>query len=590
MGSAARFAVDPKLTALLGETYSSSEKALRELIDNAWDADATEVRVTLPESISEAMANASIVIADNGTGMTEQEVRTIYLRIANDRWSRSKDARTAGKKRPVKGRKGIGKFAGLASAHTMTVETTARGNTTVVVIEKIKLLEAAGGDDLEAIDLPIGVSKAKPDQHGTTVTLSDLDQSKAIPSADVLRRILAREYARQNDFSIFINDEPLQVADLGGESKSETLNHPAIGPVTVSWTVSEKPLPKGESGFVYRVGGKVVGRTTFCGLEDEEDIPDKVRNRLWGEIEADGLAEHVTADWGEIVENSLPLKDVQKEAARLASGHLREVCKVEVNAAKARLQKVVKSRIETLPEYRRQYAMEAVEKVIQRYFPEGDDKVRLLVTLVLDALERDEYFVICEKIASASGSDVATIADCLSEFGLVDLAVMGKQARSRLSILNDFERLATDPATTEAEIHKAIEHNLWLLGPQYSLIASNQTLKKIIDGYLAKGGKQKRASNRPDLFLGQSPDERKLLIEFKRPSATVGRDAEAQVKKYRDDLTPDNGPMNIMVIGGKVDSSLRLDPNSDAHFRSYMSIISMARTQLEWLIEELKRR
>jgi len=587
MGSAARFAVDPKLTALLGETYSSSEKALRELIDNAWDADATEVRVTLPESISEAMANASIVIADNGTGMTEQEVRTIYLRIANDRWSRSKDARTAGKKRPVKGRKGIGKFAGLASAHTMTVKTTARGNTTVVVIEKIKLLEAAGGDDLEAIDLPIGVSKTKPDQHGTTITLSDLDQSKAIPSADALRRILAREYARQNDFSIFINDEPLQVADLGGESKSETFNHPAIGPVTVSWTVSEKPLPKGESGFVFRVGGKVVGRTTFCGLEDEEDIPDKVRNRLWGEIEADGLAEHVTADWGEIVENSLPLKDVQKEAARLASGHLREVCKVEVNAAKARLQKVVKSRIETLPEYRRQYAMEAVEKVIQKYFPEGDDKVRLLVTLVLDALERDEYFVICEKIALASGSDVATIADCLSEFGLVDLAVMGKQARSRLSILNDFERLATDSATTEAEIHKAIENNLWLLGPQYSLIASNQTLKKIIEGYLAKGGKQKRASKRPDLFLGQSPDERKLLIEFKRPSATVGRDAEAQVKKYRDDLAPDSGPMNIMVIGGAVDSSLRADPTSDAQFRSYMAIIANARTQLEWLLKEL---
>ncbi len=587
MGSAARFAVDPKLTALLGETYPSSEKALRELIDNAWDADATEVRVTLPESISETMGNASIVVADNGTGMTEQEIRTIYLSIANDRWSRSKNARTAGMKRPVKGRKGIGKFAGLAAAHTMTVETTARGSTTTIVIEKNKLLEAAGGDDLEAIDLPIEVSKADPDQHGTTVTLSDLDQSKAIPSADALRHILAREYARENDFSIFINDESLQVADVGGESKSETFDLPDIGAVTVSWTVAEKPLPKGESGFVYRVGGKVVGRTTFCGLEDEEDIPDKVRNRLWGEIEADGLAEHVTADWGEIVENSLPLKDVQKEVVRLASGHLRNVCKVEVNAAKARLQKVVKSRIETLPEYRRQYAMEAVEKVIQKYFPEGDDKVRLLVTLVLDALERDEYFVICEKIASASGADVATIADCLSEFGLVDLAVMGKQARSRLSILNDFERLATDAATKESEIHKAIEYNLWVLGPHYSLIASNQTLKRIITDYVAKGGKQERASKRPDLFLGQSPDERKLLIEFKRPSATVGRDAEAQVKKYRDDLTPDNGPMNIMVIGGRVEPSLRPDPTSDAQFRSYKSIIASARTQLEWLLKEL---
>lgn len=590
MTKGARFRVDPKLTSLLGDSYSSTEKALRELIDNAWDADAEKVHVTLPESLDDTMNNGVIIICDDGTGMTESDVRTVYLRIANDRWSRSKDARTAGKKRLVKGRKGIGKFAGLAAAHIMTVESTAMGSTTKVVIEKNKLLEATGGYTLEAINLPIETSNADPAKHGTTVTLTDLDQTKALPNAETLRRILVREYARENDFAIFVNGEPLHATDLGGESKTKTLNHPTIGEVRVSWTVAEKPLPRGESGFVYRVAGKVVGRTTFCGIEDEEDIPEKVRSRLWGEIEAEGLDKHVTADWGEIVENSLPLKEVRQEVARLVSCHLRQVCRVEVNAARARLQKAVKARIETLPEYRRQYAMDAVERVIQKFFPEGDEKVKVLVTLVLDALERDEYFLICEKITSASGADVATIADCLSEFGLVDLAVMGKQARSRLSILDEFEKLASDKATTEAAVHKAIENNLWLLGPQYSLIASNQTLKKIIADYLAKGGKKERASKRPDLFLGQSPDARKLLIEFKRPSATVGRDAEAQVKKYRDDLTPDNGPMNIMVIGGKVESSLRPDPHSDAQFRSYMSIIANARTQLEWLIEELKRR
>lgn len=590
MGSSARFGVDTKLTALLGDSYSSSEKALRELIDNAWDADASVVRVTLPDTLSEVMSNAEIIITDDGTGMTEQEVRTIYLRIANDRWSRSKDARTTGKKRPVKGRKGIGKFAGLAAAHTMTVETVARGKSTTVVIEKNKLLEAAGGDDLEAIDLPIETSKADPNQHGTTVTLSNLDQSRAVPNADKLRRILVREYARQNDINIFINDEPLQVTDLGGESQSSIFNHPDIGPVTISWTVVDKPLPKGDSGFVYRVGGKVVGRSTFCGIEEEEDIPEKVRNRLWGEIEAEGLDKHVTADWGDIVENSLPLKDVQREVTKQVSRHLREVCKVEVNAARARLQKAVKARIETLPEHRRNYAFEAVERVIQKYFPEGDEKVRVLVNLVLDALERDEYYMICEKIASASGADVATIADCLSEFGLVDLAVMVKQARNRLDVLDEFERLAGDESTKEVEIHKAFENNLWILGPQYCLISSNKTLKKVIDDYLQKGGSRKRASKRPDLFLGQSPDRRKLLIEFKRPTETVGRNAESQVKKYRDDLTPNHGAMDIMVIGGKVNASLRPDPNADAQFKSYMAIIGDARAQLEWLIEEMKSR
>ncbi len=48
MKSTARFSVDPRLSALLGESYTSSERALRELVDNAWDAEARVVKITLP--------------------------------------------------------------------------------------------------------------------------------------------------------------------------------------------------------------------------------------------------------------------------------------------------------------------------------------------------------------------------------------------------------------------------------------------------------------------------------------------------------------------------------------------------------------
>lgn len=43
MSKHAQFRVDPRLTSLLGETYRSTEHALKELIDNAWDADAETV-------------------------------------------------------------------------------------------------------------------------------------------------------------------------------------------------------------------------------------------------------------------------------------------------------------------------------------------------------------------------------------------------------------------------------------------------------------------------------------------------------------------------------------------------------------------
>ena len=48
MNRNASFKVDPKLAELLGETYKSTEDAIKELVDNSFDADAEEVCITNP--------------------------------------------------------------------------------------------------------------------------------------------------------------------------------------------------------------------------------------------------------------------------------------------------------------------------------------------------------------------------------------------------------------------------------------------------------------------------------------------------------------------------------------------------------------
>jgi len=51
---------------LLAEGYGSSEAALKELVDNAWDADAETVRIDRPAP----MTQDPIMIDDDGSGMT----------------------------------------------------------------------------------------------------------------------------------------------------------------------------------------------------------------------------------------------------------------------------------------------------------------------------------------------------------------------------------------------------------------------------------------------------------------------------------------------------------------------------------------
>src|SRR3954465_3116505 len=104
----ASFQVDPRLASLLGETYRCSDQSIKEPVDNAWDADATHVWINLPVAVT----FDTVVVRDDGTGMTEPDVRHEYLRIARDRRA-SKGERTPERNRKVKGRKAIGKFAGL---------------------------------------------------------------------------------------------------------------------------------------------------------------------------------------------------------------------------------------------------------------------------------------------------------------------------------------------------------------------------------------------------------------------------------------------------------------------------------------------
>ena len=64
MSSKAHFKVDTKLAALLGENYRSTEYALKELVDNAWDADAKNVLIQLIKNQDQL----SIFVEDDGKG------------------------------------------------------------------------------------------------------------------------------------------------------------------------------------------------------------------------------------------------------------------------------------------------------------------------------------------------------------------------------------------------------------------------------------------------------------------------------------------------------------------------------------------
>lgn len=581
MSEKANFKVDPRLASLLGETYRSTEHAVKELVDNAWDADAPTISITLPHPMT---ANP-IVIEDTGSGMTEQELRNEYLVVANDRRSRKGD-RTKQLKRLVKGRKGIGKFAGLMVANVMEIETTARGKTTRVVIAKEDLLNASR--DLERIDLPLTVTPAAEGLSGTKVTLSSLSDRFEFPLPERLKTLLMTEYGREEDVRISVNTVPLGLDDLPGEKFQTDENVAEAGTVKLNFKVSDSTKSLKQAGIALRVGGKIVGKPGFFGLEDDPEIPPKLLKKLYGEVEADGLSESVTADWGDIVENSKAFHALKPVIQAHLKNAVEEVYKREVNLQRARIQRQINLRLAEMPEHRRRFAQVALEKVMKRFYGESEEKVETVASVILDAFEKDEYWLVLKQIDESKGGDVETFASALEVFGLLDMALMANQAKSRLKVLDHLDDLVRNPATLEKNVHSVIERNLWVLGYDHSLISSNKTLARTIEEYTSTTFTGDRASKRPDLFLVQNLRGGFLLIEFKRPSKAIDRQDQKQAQEYRDDLEKKFGDIQILLLGKErdVSASAKNDPPNLEVF-GYEALISTARTQLDWLLSEL---
>jgi Histidine kinase-, DNA gyrase B-, and HSP90-like ATPase len=576
----ANFEVDPRLAALLGETYRSTEQAIKELVDNAWDADAECVSIALPEP----MTLDPIRLEDDGTGMTEREVRQEYLRIARDRRALKGD-RTIGKNRRIKGRKGIGKFAGLTVAEAMVLETRARGLKTRLTIHGSKLLATAA--DLETVELPLETTGCSIADHGTAVILSDLHQNLAFPVVDRLRQLLVLDYGRETGFTILVNGQVVGFQDVPGEAVTKEIELPTAGLVKLAFKITDEQQPARQSGLVVRVGGKVVGQLTHFGLEGLEEVPKKLLRRVVGEVEADSLSSDVTADWGAIIENSRAYGEIGEWVRSELHEKIEATFKREINLARARIQQEVNRRLETLPEHRRRFADQALQRIMQRFYGESDERVRPIVSVVLDALEKDEYRTVLEKIHNASQSDVSALAEALCEFGVLEISLIAQQAHSRLQFLDELDRLILNPRTAEKDVHRALATNLWVFGPEFALMSSNETLSKIVAKYTDEKFTGNRARKRPDLLLLNQLGKSYTLIEFKRPDHTIERLDVAQAEGYRDDLSSRFHPIELLVIGKEFDLCLVANPPTRGKVLSYGDVVSRARSELAWIMAEL---
>src|SRR6266853_6065390 len=116
-----------RLLTMLGDQLIKNERiALIEIIKNAYDADASWVKVTFSGfgDLFELRSDSKIVIEDDGVGMSRSVVEDHWVNPATPVKKLSKTEKdVTDKGRKIQGEKGIGRFALLKLGRSLSITT-----------------------------------------------------------------------------------------------------------------------------------------------------------------------------------------------------------------------------------------------------------------------------------------------------------------------------------------------------------------------------------------------------------------------------------------------------------------------------------
>lgn len=265
--------------------YSTSLDLIRELVSNAYDADATHVDIQAsPERI---------IVADNGSGMNEKELQQ-YLTIG----SQEKRMRPLSPKFSRKriGEFGIGKFSVLTSAAYFSVETQKSEEhfRARLIFDASKWRSDSSNWSIPCELLPYDPTAPS----GTKITLTKL--KKILEPMHIARHVRERLPIGRDDFKIFVNGNQIVATTIPGKRFPVNFSTP-FGYVDGEIILANIPSTQkniSEAGITIRVKNVAITKSLF-GFEISHSIGV---SKLRGSLNADFLP--ITSGRDNIIQDS----------------------------------------------------------------------------------------------------------------------------------------------------------------------------------------------------------------------------------------------------------------------------------------------
>lgn len=561
-----------------GQIMRDPKTALVELVANAWDAYATDVKIFWPDN------NSPFRITDNGIGMTPQEFelrwRTLsYNRLLNQgEYTAPPPDSSLTASRKAFGRNGKGRLAGFLFSSPFHVRTWRDG--VEVTYEVFRSVTGASPFDTKEVNRLNNV-----EGHGCEII--GLEHMQPGFDADTAREILSTRFLTNPDFRVTINGVPVTFQDIPVDCKKEMdVDVPGYGKtrlLVIDSQVTDRTSK--QHGIAWRVQGRLVGECDWRWIDNEIVLDGRTAEakRYTFIIFADFLGDKennaVEADWSGFRTDSI----AWAETNRVLQEKILEIVKGITKEKRAKTRESVRDSnrftLKKMTTLSRERWLHFLDDIVDSCPGLTETQISQVMTLLTNMEMAKSQYSLLDKLHKLSPKDIDEW-DSVLEFWSVETAKAAlDEIEKRLRLIEEIRAKSERSDTDEVgELQPLFEQGLWVFGPQFESIefTSNRGMTNVIKSLFKVNDTGSR--NRPDFAVlpdstvgfyslpafdeqfNEAGTRTLVIVELKRPGVPISTEEKNQVWKYVKELiqkgyvTPETQVFGY-VLGDTIDAA-----------------------------------
>ncbi|MCE7743834.1 MAG: hypothetical protein GPJ52_01740 [Candidatus Heimdallarchaeota archaeon] len=573
--------------------YSSLPSVIAELVSNSWDADATEVKISIP--VGQIDEKSIIEIKDNGYGMDFEEVNDAFLRVGRHRRKELGTDKTK-KGRDVIGRKGIGNLAAFGVSNEVIVDTIKGNSKTIFTLNLDDIRATPKGEEHYP---PFVKKNTTTKKIGTTIKLTRLKRTKAI-NIKYVRNALIRIFSIiDNKFKVFINNKiitPDERKSLIASEYTWDINKEIED--GSGWFVkgiigtSKKPLDENLLGIIVMARGKMIQKATFFDVKGGKE---HVRAYMWGELNAEFFDAEV--DLMGTARNAI--LEESDEGQTFLHWIRKEIVDISYEWADKRRENREKI-VRQDPEFsewitdlkgKEKNTFNKAMRLIASDSTLTEEKMKSMARIVKDAIIYDAFIDIVDELDSTPNIEITKILELFEEWDFLRAKEMLKLFEGHLATIEKLDQYIKSDAKEIPIIHKFFKEFPWVLDARWTDYQDEVQYAELLRQHFPEDDKIPEENRRID-FLALGFSDTLYVIELKRPGHAINKDDLQQLEDYvvfaRSNFLgtdPDVSYRSIsgFIVCGKTQKSAELQErirnleNNRMYIRRYNELLSMAK-------------